>query len=58
MNIKLELTIEQVNVVLAGLGKLPLEVAGPVWSVVNQQAIASQQAQSQGDANENNSAEG
>lgn len=36
--IKLELTIEQGNVVLAGLGKLPYEVSAPVIQAIHQQA--------------------
>ena len=51
MIIKLELTVEQTNIVLAGLGKLPLEVAGAVWSTINQQAIASQAGQTAEDTN-------
>jgi hypothetical protein len=57
MNIKLELTIEQVNIVLAGLGKLPYEAVAPVVQAIHQQGASQAQAQ-QGDANEDNSAQG
>lgn len=45
MIIKLELTIEQINVVLAGLGKLPYEAVMPVVQTIHHQAIASQAEQ-------------
>lgn len=35
--IKLD-TLEEVNTILAGLGKLPLEQALPVWKKVREQA--------------------
>ena len=43
--IKLELTIEQLNVVLAGLGKLPYEVVAPIVGAIHQSAINSQAEQ-------------
>lgn len=55
MIIKLELTVEQANIVLAGLGKLPYEAAAPVVQLIHQQATSSQAQQ--GDENENNSAQ-
>lgn len=41
MIIKLELTVEQTNMVLAGLGKLPYEVSAPVVQLIHQQATVS-----------------
>lgn len=49
MIIKLELTVEQINVVLAGLGKLPYEAVAPVVAAIHQQAIQSQAEQTAGD---------
>jgi hypothetical protein len=53
MNIKLELTVEQINVVLAGLGKLPYEAVAPVVATIHQQAIQSQAEQTAGDTDAN-----
>ena len=36
--IRLELTIDEVSVLIAGLGKLPLEVSAELWIKVRQQA--------------------
>lgn len=57
MKIKLELTVDQVNIVLAGLGKLPYEAVAPVVQAIHEQGAPQANAQ-QGDANENNSAQG
>jgi hypothetical protein len=51
MIIKLELTVEQINVVLAGLGKLPYESVAPIVATIHQQAIQSQASQTAGDNN-------
>jgi hypothetical protein len=53
MIIKLELTIEQINMVLAGLGKLPYEDAVPLVQAIHQQAIKSQAEQTAGDIDAN-----
>ena len=45
MNITLNLTPEQINVLMAGLGKLPLEVGLAVWLEVKKQAEAQMQAE-------------
>lgn len=37
MNIKLELSIDEVNLLIAGLGKLPLEASVGVWAKVKHQ---------------------
>ena len=44
MNITLNLTTEQINVLMAGLGKLPLEVGLAVWMEVKKQAEEQMQA--------------
>lgn len=49
MIIKLELTIEQANMVLAGLGKLPYESVAPIVAAIHQQAIQSQAEQTAGE---------
>jgi hypothetical protein len=36
--VKLELSIEEVNIILAALGKLPLEVGISVWAKVKKDA--------------------
>lgn len=53
MIIKLELTVDQINVVLAGLGKLPYESVAPVVATIHQQAIQSQAEQTAGDTDAN-----
>ncbi len=43
--LKIELSVEEVNAVLAGLGKLPLEMSVAVWSKVKTQAEEQLRAQ-------------
>ena len=44
--LKFELSIEEVNAILAGLGKLPLEASVNTWAKIKQ--VAEQQLQEQG----------
>ena len=44
--LKFELSIEEVNAILAGLGKLPLEASVGTWAKIKQ--VAEQQLQEQG----------
>lgn len=37
-NITLTVTADEANVIALGLGKLPMEVAFPVWTKIKQQA--------------------
>ena len=45
MEFKLNLSLEQINIILAGLGKIPYEAAAPVVDVIRQQAQPQLQAQ-------------
>ena len=45
MNITLNLTTDQINVLMAGLGELPLKVSAAVWLEVKKQAEAQMQAE-------------
>lgn len=44
MNITLNLTPEQINILMAGLGELPLKVSAAVWMEVKKQAEEQMQA--------------
>ena len=44
MNITLSLTPEQINVLMAGLGELPLKVSAAVWMECKRQAEEQMQA--------------
>lgn len=44
MNITLTLTTEQINILMAGLGELPLKVSAAVWMEVKKQAEEQMQA--------------
>lgn len=48
MIIKLELTVEQTNIVLAGLGKLPYEASAPVVQLIHQQASQAPKGEADG----------
>lgn len=45
MELTYKLTLEQTNVILAALGKIPYEAAAPVVDVIRQQAQPQLQAQ-------------
>ena len=45
MELKLNLSLEQINIILAGLGKIPYEAAAPVVDVIRHQAQPQLQAQ-------------
>jgi hypothetical protein len=45
MELKLNLSLEQINIILAGLGKIPYEAAAPVVDAIRQQAQPQLQAQ-------------
>lgn len=46
--ITLELTVNEINVLMAGLGKLPLEVSVDLWAKIKSQAEAQFQAEQAG----------
>ena len=50
MQITLTLTPEQINVLMAGLGELPLKVSAAVWLEVKKQAEEQMQAPAQAQA--------
>ena len=41
----LELTVNDINIIMAGLGKLPLEVSVDLWAKIKTQAEAQFQAE-------------
>ena len=41
----LELTVNDINIIMAGLGKLPLEVSVDLWAKIKSQAEAQFQAE-------------
>ena len=45
MELKLNLSLEQINIILAGLGKIPYEAAAPVVDSIRGQAQPQLQAQ-------------
>jgi len=45
MELKLNLSLEQINIILAALGKIPYEAAAPVVDAIRQQAQPQLQAQ-------------
>lgn len=45
-NIKID-TVEEMNILLSGLGKIPLELSLPVWQKVKAQAEAQINAESE-----------